>query len=58
MATQIRFNLIFVTGHRNIEGNCIADELSRQVTATDILRIKDTLGMAMVTCNLFLKRRV
>jgi len=32
MATHLRINLIWVPGHRNIEGNCIADELARQET--------------------------
>jgi len=30
MATHLRNNLIWVPGDRNIEGNCIADELARQ----------------------------
>jgi len=34
-----------VPGHRNIEGNCIADELARQGTTADILHGKDTVGM-------------
>jgi len=50
MATHLKINLIWVPGHRNIEGNCIADELARQRTTADILRDKDTVGMPMVTC--------
>ncbi|XP_070068177.1 uncharacterized protein [Drosophila takahashii] len=38
MATHFRISLFWVPGHRNIEGNCIADELARQGTTTDILR--------------------
>jgi len=30
MATHLRIKLIWVPGHRNIESNCIADELARQ----------------------------
>jgi len=35
MATHLRINL----NHRNIVGNCIADELARQGTTVDILRV-------------------
>jgi len=49
MATHLRINLILVPGHRNIEGNCIADELARQGTTADILRNKDTVGMPMAS---------
>jgi len=31
MATHLRINLIWVPEHRNIEGNCIADELATTV---------------------------
>jgi len=55
MATHLRTNLIWVSGHQNIEGNCIADELARQGT-TDILRDKDTLSKA--TCKLHLRQRL
>jgi len=52
MATHLIINLICVPGHRNIKGNCIADELERQGTTADILRDKDTVGMPMATCKL------
>jgi len=58
MATHLRNNLIWVPGHRNIEGNCIADELARQGTTADILRGKDTVGMPMATCKLLLRQRL
>jgi len=57
MATHLRINLIWVPGHRNIEGNCIADELARQGTTADILLDKDTVGMPMATCKLHLRQR-
>jgi len=56
MATHLRNNLIWVPGHRNIEDNCIADELARQGTTADILRGKDTVGMPMATCKLHLRQ--
>jgi len=58
MATLLRINLIWVPGHRNIEGNCIVDELARQGTTADILRGKDTVGMPMATCKLHLRQRL
>jgi len=41
-----------------IEGNRIADELAWQGTTADILRDKDTVGMPMATCKLFLMQRL
>jgi len=58
MATHLRNKLIWVPGDRNIEGNCIADELARQETTADILRDKDTVGMPMATCKLHLGQRL
>jgi len=58
MATHLRINLIWVPGHRNIEGNCIADKLARQGTTADFLRDKDTVGMPMATCKLHLRQRL
>jgi len=58
MATHMRINLIWVPGHRNIESNCIADELARQGTTADILRERDTVGMPMTTCKLHLRQRL
>jgi len=58
MAIHLIINLIWVPGHHNIEGNCIADELARQGTTTYILRDKDTMGMPMATHKLHLRRRL
>jgi len=58
MATHLRINLIWVPGHRNFEGNCIADKLARQGTTADFLRDKDTVGMPMATCKLHLRQRL
>jgi len=57
MATHLRINLIWVPGHQNIEGKCIADELARQGSTADILRYKDTVSMPMSTCKLHLRQR-
>jgi len=45
IATHLRINLIWVPGHRNIEGNCIADELDKRQPP-------------MATCKLLLKQRL
>jgi len=58
MATHLRINLIWVPGHRNIKGNCIAVEQARQGKTADILRGKDTGGMPMATCKLHLRERL
>jgi len=54
----MRINLIWVPGHRNTEGNCIADEVAGQGTTIDILRNKDTVGMPTATCKLLFKQRL
>jgi len=58
MATHLRINLIWVPGHGNVRGNCIADELARQGTTVDIPRDKDTVCMAIATCKLHLRQRL
>jgi len=58
MATHQRINLIWVPGHQNIVGNCIAHVLARQGTTADILRDKDTVGMPMATYKLHLRQRL
>jgi len=35
MANQFTISLIWIPGHRDIVGNCIADELARQTTLTN-----------------------
>jgi len=58
MAPHIRINLIWVPGHRNIEGNCIADKVAGPGTTTDILWNKGTVGMPTATCKLLFKQRL
>jgi len=55
MARQFTISLIWVPGHRDIVGNCIADELARQGTIMPLLPGKEKVGMPMATCKLNLK---
>ena len=50
---RIKITLIWAFGHQNIEGNIIADELARKETN---LSGKDTIGMSIATCRLFIKQ--
>jgi len=52
MANQFTVSLIWVPGHRDIVGNCIADELARQGTIKPLLLGKENVGMPMATCKL------
>ena len=52
MATHYRFHLIWVPGHRDIEGNCKADELARTGTTTEILIDENTIGFSLATCKM------
>ena len=45
MAIHYRIQLIWIPGHRDIEGNCKADELARIGTTTQILLDEDMIGM-------------
>ena len=56
MAKDYKTTLIRVPGHQDIEGNCIADELAREGTIVEILQGKDTIGMPIATCRLFIKQ--
>ena len=56
MAKHYKIILIWVPGYQHIEGNCIADELARKGTTNEILQEKDTMGMPIVTCRLFIKQ--
>jgi len=52
MANQFTISLIWVPGHRDIVGNCIADELARQGTTKPLLPGKENVGMPTATCKL------
>jgi len=44
MASQFTISLIWIPGHRDIVGNCIADELARQGTIKPLLPRKENGG--------------
>jgi len=44
-----------VSGHQDIVGNCIADELARQGTIMPLLPEKENVGMPMATYKLSIK---
>jgi len=45
MANQFTISLLWVPGHRDIVGNCIADELARQGTIKPLLPGMENVGM-------------
>jgi len=45
MANQFTISFIWVPGHRDIVGNCIADELARQGTTKPLLPGEENVGM-------------
>ena len=49
MAIHYRIHLIWVSGHRDIEGNCKTDELAIGTT-TEIIIDENTIGIHLVTC--------
>ena len=59
MAKHYRITLIqvWVAGHQDRDGNCIADELARKGTTVEILQGKDTIGMPLATCRLFIQNK-
>jgi len=55
MAEQFNINLIWVPGHTDVEGNCIADDLAREGTTIQILPEKERIGIPLATCKLNIK---
>ena len=56
MAKHYKITLIWLPGHPDIESNCIVDELARKGTTVEIHQGKDTIGMPLATCRLFIKQ--
>ncbi|KAL7725889.1 hypothetical protein ACLKA6_000656 [Drosophila palustris] len=54
MAGHFDFCLIWVPGHQDIPGNCIADELARKGTTNFLLPDKEDTSMPLATCKLML----
>ncbi|KAL7745058.1 hypothetical protein ACLKA6_008124 [Drosophila palustris] len=54
MAVHFEICLIWVPGHQDIPGNCIADELARKGTTKLLLPDKEDTSMPLATCKLLL----
>ncbi|KAM8702605.1 hypothetical protein ACLKA7_001941 [Drosophila subpalustris] len=54
MAEHFDVYLIWVPGHQDIPGNCIADELARRDTSSILLPDKEDFSMPRATCKLLL----
>ena len=55
MVQHYKITPIWVAGYQHIEGNCIADELTKKQTTIKILQEKNTIGIA--TFRLFIKQK-
>ncbi|KAL7726508.1 hypothetical protein ACLKA6_001130 [Drosophila palustris] len=55
MAEHFDIQLIWVPGHQDIPGNCIADELARKGTTDILLPDKEDISMPLATCKLMLQ---
>ena len=49
MAKHYRITLIWIPGHQDIQGNCVADALARKGTTVEFLQGKDTI---LADCSL------
>ena len=58
MTEYFQIKLIWVPGHCDIPGNCIADSLARQGTTAQVLHSKEGVGMPMATCRLLINQWV
>ena len=54
MAELFDICLVWVPGHQDIQGNCIADELARRGTTDTLLPDKEGISMPLATCKLML----
>ncbi|KAL7726270.1 hypothetical protein ACLKA6_008450 [Drosophila palustris] len=54
MAELFDICLVWVPGHQDIQGNCIADELARRGTTDILLPDKEDISMPLATCKLML----
>ncbi|XP_070854154.1 uncharacterized protein [Drosophila suzukii] len=57
MALQFKIYLIWVPGHRNITGNCIADELARHGTTVPLLPDKENIALSHLSPDMANHRR-
>ena len=55
MAEHVVLHLIWVPGHNDIHGNCVADELARKGTSTPLNLERTHAEMPMATCRLLFR---
>lgn len=58
LATRCKVNLVWVPGHRDIPGNCMADELAKAGSALPEASIKLTPGVPLATQRLLLHKAI
>lgn len=56
MAEQFNIHLIWVPGHRDVPGNCKADELAKNGTILPNVINRHNIGTPLATCKLSLKQ--
>ncbi|XP_055836606.1 uncharacterized protein LOC129905204 [Episyrphus balteatus] len=56
MSEQFNIHLVWVPGHRDIPGNCRADELAKLGTITALQPERNNIGTPIATCKLMLKQ--
>lgn len=58
LSTYFTINLLWVPGHRDIEGNCKADELARLGTTLPILADKRNIPIPLATCKWLIDKHI
>lgn len=56
MSNQFNIHLSWVPGHRDIPGNCMADELAKKGTTTSLRSEWNNIGVPIATCKLLLRQ--
>lgn len=57
VSQYFNITLVWVPGHRDIEGNCVADELAREGTKMELYSHNQAIPMPIATCKLHIDRQ-